>query len=164
MFWSTVSFKTLIKSSISSHLRQSRMISFLISVITPLDAIYVDTLYKMQHFGAKIYLEKVLNEHFKISGYNPKNHEYTKKIYIEDVAVSEKLYIFQDAESDITHIDSDAEYDEAVYLDADGENLIAFSFVIFIPDTIEFQEYKVRNLVDYYRYIGKKYDIQTYIL
>mgnify|MGYP006197516351 CR=1 FL=1 len=164
MFWLTVNFKELIKQILWEDVRKPRMIAYLASFITPLQSIYDKTLYQMQHDGRTIYLEKVLNEWFQVAGYDSQNHETTKLVYIEDTIQDDKLYVHQDLELENVYLEDDPDNPDDLFLDSEIENSVAFSFIIFIPDTFTFNEIKVRALVDSYRYIGKKYSIQTYTL
>jgi hypothetical protein len=141
------------------------MLFFLKALVTPLDKIYKDTLYKMQHDGITISLEKLLNEHFAVVGYDHQNHDATKTVYIEDVPQPEKLYIYQDEEDEVIFLeDDDDDNENDIFLDNDTEGVLSYSWVIYIPDTYVFQEYYIRALVDTYRYFGKKYKIETYTL
>lgn len=165
MFWLTVNFKELIKQLLWEDVRKPRMIAFLASLITPLQSIYSKTLYQMQHDGRTIYLEKVLNEWFGVVGYDPLNHEATKKVYIDDTFEGDKLYIHQDLELETVFLEEDTpDTEDDLFLDSQFESVSPFSFIIFIPDSFVFNEIKVKALVDSYRYIGKKYSIQTYTL
>lgn len=139
------------------------MFGFLGAIVAPLQLIHEETLYKMQHDGRKIYLEKVLNEKFEVAGYDHQDHEATKKIYIEDIPETAKLYIHLDLESEVEFME-DADSDDDLFLDADAENVVSYSFIVFVPDSYGLNQLKVRALVDSYRYIGKKYIIQTYTL
>jgi len=70
-------------------LRKQTHIIWLKTLLTPLKALYEDTLYKMQHTGQVIYLEKVLNETFNPGVvYNPnyttEEKEFHKLIYIDE--------------------------------------------------------------------------------
>ena len=137
--------------------------AFFQAMAVPMQKNADDTLYRMQHSGIKIDLEKVLNEHFNVLGYNHQNHENTKLIYIDDLPVQDKLYIFQDQETETSYLEDDGDDNEDdIFLDSDNENIVSYSWIIFMPDTIPFDEYTLRALVDSYRYIGKKYTIETY--
>lgn len=165
MLWQTINFFVLIEQLLPTFMRKDRIMLFLKALVTPLDKIHKDTLYKMQHDGITISLEKLLNEHFEVVGYDHQNHETTKTIYIDDVPQPEKLYIYQDEEDGVSFLEDDGDDNENdVFLDQDNENILSYSWVIYIPDTYEFQEYNIRALVDTYRYFGKKYKIETYIL
>lgn len=163
MLWSTIDFLKLTRLSLPTFLRKSRMISFLLALMTPLQKIQMQTLYKMQHNGTKIYLEKMLNESFEVAGYNHQNHEDTKLIYIDDTVDEMKLYIWQPLEVESSFLeDEDNDNQEDLFLDGDNESTLGYSWVIYMPDTITFTEYSLRALVDSYRYIGKKYTIEIY--
>jgi hypothetical protein len=165
MFWQTVNFFVLVEQLLPTFLRKNRMILFLSAIVTPLVKIYENTLYKMQHDGRTIYLEKMLNEHFEVVGYDYYNHETTKLVYIDDIPEPDKLYIFQDEEDGVSFLEDDGDdNDEDIFLDNDTEGVVSYSWVIFVPDTFVFQEYQLRALVDTYRYFGKKYKIETYTL
>lgn len=165
MFWQTINFFRLIEMLLPTFLRKVKHIAFLSAIVTPLDKMYAETLYKMQHDGRTIYLEKMLNEHFEVVGYDPANHNATKTIYIEDVPELDKLYIYQDQELEVIFLnDDDEDNDNDIFLDGSNENVVTFSWIIFIPDTYIFEEVPLRSLVNTYRYFGKKYKIQTYEL
>jgi hypothetical protein len=165
MLWQVINFFVLIEQLLPTFLRQNRMLLFLKAIVTPVNTIYEETLYKMQHDGTTISLEKMLNEHFQVVGYDHQNHDATKKIYIDDVPQPDKLYIFQDEEDGVSFLEDDGDDNENdVFLDNDNEGVLSYSWIIYIPDTYVFQEYNIRALVDTYRYFGKKYIIETYTL
>jgi hypothetical protein len=163
MIWQTINFFVLIEQLLPTFLRKNRMVLFLSAIVTPLVKIYEKTLYKMQHDGRTIYLEKMLNEHFQVVGYDHQNHEITKRVYIDDVLKLDKLYIYQEEEEEVSFLEDDDSYLD-IFLQNDAESIINYSWIIFIPDTFTFQEANIRALVDTYRYFGKKYKIQTYTL
>ncbi|WP_264521212.1 hypothetical protein [Flavobacterium sp. N1994] len=164
MRWSTIDFTKLIKISLPIKLRTIRTLAFFKAMVAPLQTIQQETLYKMQHNGTKIYLEKMLNETFNVSGYDNQNHEATKLIYIEDLPGIDKLYVWQNLEADSSFFEDDGDdNDDDLFLDGDTEGALQYSWTIFMPNTITFNENSLRALVDSYRYIGKKYTIQTYI-
>lgn len=162
MRWSVINFFRLIEKTIEGFLQGRKNMAFLKAIITPLATLYENIFYRMQHDGRTIYLEKLLNEYFNVTTYDTQNHDGTKLIYIEDLPKPPTVYVFQDEESETIWLDDDEEDD--VFLEAAGENVVTYSWVIFIPDTFPFQEAKVRALVNSYRYYGKKYKIETYTL
>lgn len=163
MRWSTVDFNKLVDQLSPGLLIKPKFISFLKIIIAPLIQLHTTTLYEMQIDGRTIYLEKLLNEHYNIDGYSDQNHSATKKIYIEDVAPLSRLYVHQDGEADAIYIEDD-DNESDLFIDIDGEGSLSYSFIIFVPDTVDFVDYQMRSLVDKYRYIGHKYTIQTYTL
>jgi hypothetical protein len=163
MFWSTISFKKLVLLLLPTFLRKSKTIAFVDSLISPMQDIADDTLYKMQHTGITINLEKMLNEAYNIAGYDHQNHHATKKIYIEDIPRREKLYIHTEDESAVIFLeDEDLDSENDIFVDGPQEGNIAYSFIIFMPDTVSFDEITLRAKVDFYRYFGKKYTIEIY--
>ncbi|MGV9003947.1 hypothetical protein [Flavobacterium sp.] len=163
MFWSTININRLAKQFLPIALRNSQTLAPVYSFLQPLQTIADETLYKMQHNGTKIYLEKMLNEAYAVAGYNTQDHEGTKLIYIEDVAEPDKLYVWQNEEPFESFLEDDGDDNpDDVFLDGDIEDYNATSFIIFMPDTITFTEITLRALVDSYRYIGKKYTVEIY--
>jgi hypothetical protein len=160
MFWATLDFYKLVQLLLPTFLRKPKLILFLSCIIRPLDRIYQETLYKMQHDGKTIYLEKMLNEYYKVVGYDPNNHDATKQIVIDDLPEIEKLYIFQDLEDNVSFLE-DADSSSDVFLDNETEGVVNYSWIIYIPATIAYDEPTVRALVDSYRYFGKKYKIES---
>lgn len=163
MFWSTINIDNQLELLSPTFLRKETTMAFLKALMSPMQSIVDDTLYKMQHDGRKIYLEKMLNEYYEVSGYDHQDHENTKLIYIEDLQQIEKLFIFQDLESESTFLEDDGvDSDDDIFLDGDLDGQSAYSWVIFMPDTISFEEYSLRALVDSFRYAGKKYTVEIY--
>jgi hypothetical protein len=163
MDWQQIDFSVFVEDYLPTFLRDDTVKGFLGGINAPLNSLYTDTLYKMQHDGRTIYLEKILNEYFEVVGYDTQNHETSKRVYIGDVLEIDKLYIYQDEEPEVSFLeDDDSSLD--IFLQNEAESIINYSWIIFIPDTYVFQEANIRALVDTYRYFGKKYKIQTYTL
>lgn len=163
MFWSTLNFRRFTLLLLPTFLRKSKTIALVTSCTAPMQRIADETLYTMQHNGLKIYLEKMLNENYNVFGYDNQNHEVTKKIYIDDLPKLERLYIFQDGESGVLFLEDDGvDSLDDVFLDGDSEGVFAYSWIIYVPDFISFNEISLRALVDSYRYIGKKYKVEIY--
>lgn len=84
-------------------LRKTTHISWLKTLLTPLSNLYEDTLYKMQHTGQVIYLEKVLNEIFNPSAvYNPnyttEQKQFNNLIYIDETLQPKLNYVYKHEE------------------------------------------------------------------
>lgn len=163
MFWSTIDIDKLSKEFLPTFFRAKQSVCHNEAFLSPLQKTADQTLYKMQHNGTKIYLEKMLNESYSIPGYDHQDHEGTKLIYIDDIAQEEKLYIWQNEEEDSSFLEDDDDPNEDdVFLVDEESGAGSASWTIFMPDTITFQEITLRALVDSYRYIGKKYNIEIY--
>lgn len=163
MLWSILNYNLFVEQLLAVKLRQPKILSFLRSLIAPVIQLHDTILYQLQHDGRTIYLEKMLNEHFQIAGYDSQNHHATKKIYIDDVELPDNLFIHQDAESESEFLE-DIDSDDDLFIDSQGLGNLPYSWIIFIPNTLVFEDYQVKAQVDKYRYIGKKYNIQTYEL
>lgn len=161
--WYRVDFKRLVDDAFAKLTRLTQMVSLMKCVFVAFENVQETALYRMQHNGETIYLEKALNDYFNIEGYDPTDHDGTKQIYIEDAVVSEKLYIHQDEETEVVFIE-DEDSEDDLFLDNETEGNNSFGFVIFIPDTIDFTEAVLRSVVNNYRYIGTNYTIETYTL
>lgn len=158
-FWSSLNFVMLVKQNLPIEERTAKTIAYLSAMVAPLQKIADETLYTMQHDGRKIYLEKLLNDYFRVTIYDENNHEATKTVYIENSIPSGEVFIFQPDEEKPVFLEP-----TEVFISQENEQLSEFSFVVFIPDTYTFNEPTVRALIDKYRFIGKLYKIETYTL
>lgn len=163
--WYNINFNKLVDDLFARLTSKTEMVALMKCVFEPFKRVQATALYRMQHNGETIYLEKVLNDFFTVVGYDPTNHDATKKIYIEDALVTEKLYIHQDAELEVVFIeDNGDDSEDDLFIDNEGEGENSLGFIIFIPDTIPYNESVVRAVVNNYRYIGTYFTIQTYTL
>jgi hypothetical protein len=94
-------------------LRKKTHVEWLDVLLTPLHTIYEETLYKMQHTGQVIYLEKVLNETFNITkNYNP-------NLTIEQKRSEELIYIDESVKPTLQYV-----YLHKEYYESDGTLMI----------------------------------------
>lgn len=154
MYWVKVNFKNIIAMLLPISLRKERTLAFIEVLIAPIDQLYQDILYKMQHTCQVIYLEKLLNEHFEVVAYNDRNHENTKAIYITDSPKATVQYIYLDQEIPPNNY----LYLGMKYLSGSD---IQYDFIVHIPLIYSFEEPKIRAIIDYYKLAGKKYLIQV---
>lgn len=162
MNWVTVDFYKLIQLLLPTFLRKQKQTVLLNIFIKPLDNLYKETLYKMQHNCTVMSLEKVLNEYFQTPGYEATNHELTKKVKIIDEKYEPDNYIYLEKEfrPSVDHDNADLWLDvDDIYLENEIEY---FHFVVLIPSTYVFVTEKVRAIIDYYKLAGKKYRIELY--
>ncbi len=157
MNWAQINFVQLIKSFLPIDWRQKRTTWFLNSIIKPLDSLYVDTLYKMQHTCQVIYLEKMLNEYFVVVGYDSQNHEATKVVFIDDAPKPPMQYIYLQPE--IQFSNKPYLFLGIKYLTGDFDHI---DFIIHIPSSFVFVEDKLKAIIDYYKLAGKKYKIEIF--
>ncbi|KIA93903.1 hypothetical protein OA93_20800 [Flavobacterium sp. KMS] len=109
-------------------LRKKTHVDWLNVLLTPLRTIYEETLYKMQHTGQVIYLEKVLNE-----TYNPTKN-YNPNLSIEEKRLEELIYIDESVKPTIQYV-----YLHKEYYEPDGTLMIP-QLKVYTHD-----EYKKRN-------------------
>jgi hypothetical protein len=162
MFWSTVNINTLSKQFLPTFFRKAQAVAHNEAYLSPLQTLVDETLYQMQHDGRNIYLEKVLNEHFEVSGYDPNDHENTKTVYIEDADTEQDIYVHLDNEDPVEFLNDADDDEEDIFIETENETPFAYAFIVWIPEAYEFEEVKLRAFIDIYRYIGKRYIIQTY--
>lgn len=153
MNWLSIDFKQTMMQLSHSSFRAERFEAFVTAFSLPLQTLANKTLYEMQHDSRVIYLEKMLNEWFEVPTYNPNSHIATRQIYIVDVPQVAKTYIYQPEENQPVYLGM-------VYLDRENETNA--DFIVKIPVTIEFDEPRLRALIDFYKLAGKKYIIETY--
>lgn len=153
MNWISIDFHQTFTDLSPTFFRGVNFEAFSKAFAKPLQSLSEKTLYQMQHDSRVIYLEKLLNEYFEISTYNPSSHLATRQIYIEDAPQVPKTYIYQPEELQPLYLGQ-------VYLDR--ENEISADFIVKIPLSISFDEPRLRALIDFYKLSGKKYIIQTY--
>lgn len=152
MIWRLVKFDRLNKLLLPTFFRKVRILSFLNAIAKAFQALADKILYEMQHDSRVIYLEKMLNEYFEVSEYNPMSHIATRQIYIVDAPQLAKAYVYQPAENSPLYLGT-------AYLD---RNTIGYQFIVKIPVAITFDELKVRAKIDFYKLAGKQYIIETY--
>lgn len=87
-------------------LRKKTHFDWLDVLLTPIRLIYEETLYKMQHTGQVIYLEKVLNETF-----NP-TKKYDPNLSTEQKRLEELIYIDESVKPTIQYVYLHKEYFE----------------------------------------------------
>jgi hypothetical protein len=109
-------------------LRKKTHVDWLDVLLTPLHTIYEEILYKMQHTGQVIYLEKVLNE-----TYNP-TKSYNPNLSTEQKRLEELIYLDESVKPTLQYV-----YLHKEYYKPDG-TLIIPQLKVFKHD-----EYKNRN-------------------
>lgn len=109
-------------------LRKQTHFNWLYVLLTPIRTTYEKTLYKMQHTGQAIYLEKVLNETFNIT----KN--YDPNLSTEQKRLEELIYIDESVKPTLQYV-----YLHKEYYEPDG------TLIIPLLKIFKHQEYKNKN-------------------
>ncbi len=150
--YTTIDWKRALIMLMPPVLRKMKHASWLQVLLTPLSNIYDDTLYKMQHNGQVIYLEKVLNELFNKS----KTYQYYETtqekannglIFIDDAdrPTVQYLYTHDEIENGLPPIvtytqnpEEKKDFRNFLYLasDLDLSSTEYFNFRINIPEAI----------------------------
>lgn len=172
--YTTIEWEKSLLWLIPPLLRKKVHYDWLHTLLSPLKRIYQETLYKMQHTGQVIYLEKVLNETFNQSrSYNPNYSTIEKKqnhlIYIGETIKPRVQYIYLNSENKIApkvYLNSEIQTNEEfkpLYLIHHNDHKIKYAdFRIFIPKSIHYIKSKFYDVVDFYKLAGKTYKLIDY--
>lgn len=151
--YTTIDWKRTLLMLIPPLLRKRKHAIWLKVLLKPLAGVYDDTLYKMQHNGQVVYLEKVLNELFN-KGREYKRYQYTRQkaqnglIFIDDADRPTVQYLYTHDEINAGHDpillytqnieDNNREFNYFLYLssDLDLSSTEYFNFRINIPSDI----------------------------
>lgn len=119
-------------------LRKKTHVDWLDVLLTPLHSLYEDILYKMQHTGQVIYLEKVLNEAFNVT------KEYDPNLNIEQKRQQGLIYIDESIKPELQYLYLHKEYYNPDKILADG-NRVQGDLRIPLFTIFKNNEYKNRN-------------------
>ena len=103
-------------------------------------------LYNLAHNGQVCYLRKVLNDRFDIA---------QRRIKIIDGNQYKREYIYTDGEQKPKFLGTIYLRDDADYSDT------GVDFVVLIPAGLNYNDYEMRALIDFYKLASKRYKIQT---
>lgn len=145
-------------------LRQTKFIAW-IEVLTKLVADMLNNfktyrtikLFFLQHNSQVMYLEHILNDRFNNAGteiYIEGGSDQVKKYLYNKSEVKTPLYIYNKAEVGYT----------PTYIYNKKEQIPAVGFIIWVPDTLIFDENEMRALVNRLKLAGKMYTIKYYTL
>ncbi|GAA3773775.1 hypothetical protein [Flavobacterium ginsengiterrae] len=98
-------------------LRKKTHVDWLDVLLTPLHSLYEDILYKMQHTGQVIYLEKVINEAFNVT------KEYDPNLNIEQKRQEGLIYIDESIKPELQYLYLHKEYYNPDKILADGNRV-----------------------------------------
>lgn len=155
MRYSQISFPDNITNLLPPFLRKNRHKSWLFALLAPLVSLYEDTLYKMQHDGRVIYLEKVLNEKAKVPGYNPNEHEATKKIRIGGYDEVKKEWLYIEPEKKPAYEPITLYTETEINNDRSGTG-----FTVHVLAAFSSKKSIIRQAVEYYKLAGKTFQIK----
>lgn len=118
----------------------------LIKVVDDFNFSRNQNLYNLAHNGQVCYLRKVLNDRFDIA---------QRRIKIIDGNQYKREYIYTDGEKKPRFLGTMYLRDDADYSDT------GVDFVVLIPAGLNYNDYEMRALIDFYKLASKRYKIQT---
>lgn len=150
----TVDYSRLKDLLLPTFMRKPKTRAYLLGLVRPLDTLYTlfmrfrrDTLYKLQHTGQVVLLQKVLNDRFD-------NEQ--RRIYIDDGIVNDPTYVYTNAEDKPVYLGTQYIYtrEELAYKDVD------FTVVLPVGMTLSDEErIRMQSLINYYKLAAKTYRI-----
>lgn len=106
-----------------------------------------ENLYNLAHNGQVCYLRGVLNDRFDPS---------QRRIRITDGNRYKREYIYTDGEQKPRFLDTIYLRDDADYGDT------GVDFIVEIPQGLNYNQFEMKYLIDFYKLASKRYKIQTY--
>lgn len=150
--WYKVDFKILPILLLPTMLRKYKTVIWAQSLMAPVEALHYGfmrnrerNLYKLQHNGQVCYLRKALNDSFDID---------QRRIQIVDGNKFGREYIY-------THAEAKPRFLGTMFLrpSTDFEDT-GVDFIVLVPADLNFNEYDMTALVDFYRLASKRYKIE----
>ncbi|TWP31221.1 hypothetical protein ETU08_01710 [Apibacter muscae] len=151
--WYNPNLKKLAVLTMPPGLRNNFSISYLISLLKPLETTLYNwqklrnnSLYKLQHTGQVCYLRKVLNDRFD---------PIQRRIIITGSQRYKSQYIYTEAEKKEKYLGT-------MYLrrDVDFEDNGADFLVLAPAELLDENNYEMNALIDYYKLASKRYRIE----
>ncbi|MXV37666.1 hypothetical protein GO491_03075 [Flavobacteriaceae bacterium Ap0902] len=155
--WAHIDYKKLAILLTPTFLRKSRMLAWLGLLVYPIGKLYDEwygnrarNLYILNHNSQVCYLRKVLNDEF--------DNEF-RRIKIDDGLGYSAFYIYTEGENKPKWLYTENE-NKPIYLN--NQSSLAgtgVDFYVIVPAGLQFNEIKMRALVDFYRLASKRYEI-----
>lgn len=160
-----IDFSKLVSDLLPWFHRKPVMVAWLKALISPLTSLYTSflqertrRLYEASYNGQIAELEYVLNDYYY-------NSPTTRDIYIEDYVGYEDTFIYNVSESlEETVIYNTAENTEpnTIIFNAE-EGSGGPDFIVWVPDTLIFDQNYMVSLVTKYKVAGPSFVIMTYV-
>lgn len=155
-----MNWETTIKRLLPPFLRQIKLVKFLSAAVYPLSQLfdvfvtYRDTtIFNLQFSAIVAELEYYLNHIYSTSG-----------IWIEDFDPDyQYLYAASENNTPLTvYLLSEQETAQYIYTGSENEN--CYNYVVWIPDTLNYDADMMRSYIDQYNLAGKNYQLNHYTL
>lgn len=155
--WWSVNFCRLTQLLSPTFLRKEKMRAWLCLLVSPIQELQNiwlsnrrDNLYNVQHNSQVCYLRKMLNDEFDST---------QRRILIDDGLGVEAFYIYTEGENKPKYIRTEAENAPVFLHPSSAYAGTGVDFYVLVPIGLEFNEIKMRALVDFYRLASKRYEI-----
>lgn len=150
----TIDYSRLKDLLLPTFMRKAKTRTYLLALMLPLDTLYTqfmayrrDTIYKLQHNGQVVLLQKVLNDRFD---------KDQRRIYIDDGIVNDPTYVYTHAEDKPVHLGTQYIYSRAELAYKD----VNFTVVLPAGMTLSDEErIRMQSLINYYKLASKTYRI-----
>ncbi len=136
--------------------RKTKMVNFLKSLIKPLIELYqsfkrfrTDSLYKINHNGQVVYLQKVLNDRFDTT---------LRRIYISDGLFNNPTYVFPYEDGKDIYLNTQYIFNETELEFKDVDFVVVLPADMTVSDE---EDIRMRSLINYYKLASKTYKITT---
>ncbi|TXI87155.1 MAG: hypothetical protein E6Q36_07955 [Chryseobacterium sp.] len=153
-----INFKQLAYWYLPTFRRGNRILNFIWSLISPLEAMYIEmlqarkrNLIKMDFNYQKFSLQKRLNDAFD---------RVERRIKIVKAVQYEGVFLYTEAEDDVLHSKTKWLYDDTnpIYLRTEAELYSEYDFIVEIPNT-SINPLQLKAEIDFYILQSKQYQI-----
>lgn len=152
--WYNLDINKLTALLTPTFLRKERFLAWLrvlhfplIEIVDKFNFNRVDNLYNLAHNGQVCYLRGALNDRFDPS---------QRRIKITDGNRYKREYIYTDGEQKPRYLGTIYLRDDADYGDT------GVDFIVEIPQGLNYNQFEMKYLIDFYKLASKRYKIQVY--
>ena len=152
--WYNLNINRLVELLTPTFLRKEKMLAWLRALHFPLIKVVDDfnfnrnqNLYNLAHNGQVCYLRKALNDRFDVA---------ERRIRITDGNKYKRQYIY-------TLGEQKPKYLGVMYLRQNTDYAdTGVDFIVLIPAGLNYNNYEMKALIDFYKLASKRYKIETY--
>ena len=152
--WFNLDIPKLTSLLTPTFLRREKLSAWLRALHYPLIKVADDfnvnrnaNLYNLAHNGQVCYLRAALNDKFDIS---------LRRIKIAEGNRYKREYIYTDGEKKPKYLGVMYLRDDADYSDT------GVDFIVLVPAGLQYNDYEMRYIIDFYKLASKRYKIETY--
>lgn len=152
--WYRLNIHRLVELLLPTFLRKGKILAWLRALHSPLVKMVDDfnfnrkrNLYHLAHNGQVCYLRKLLNDRFDVSA---------RRIKIADGNKYKREYIYTLGEQKPKYLGRMYLRQNTDYADT------GVDFIVLIPAGLQYNEYEMKALIEFYKLASKRYKIQEY--